>query len=115
MVYPLFTADSFWKYTEACDLVGARYPAAPLGLITVAAMLPKSWDIRLINRNTEELTDTDIDWADMVMTGGMLFQQADSLALIDRCHARGKSVVIGGADPEARSQVCDRGDVPVLG
>jgi radical SAM superfamily enzyme YgiQ (UPF0313 family) len=115
MVYPLFTADSFWKYTEACDLVGARYPAAPLGLITVAAMLPKSWDIRLINRNTEELTDTDIDWADMVMTGGMLFQQADSLALIDRCHARGKPVVIGGPDATTSPQVYAAADFRVLG
>jgi len=41
MVYPKFIPNSFWNYTEACELVGAKYPAAPLGLITVAAMLPK--------------------------------------------------------------------------
>ena len=40
MVYPKFIPNSFWNYTEACELVGAKYPAAPLGLITVAAMLP---------------------------------------------------------------------------
>ena len=61
MIYPRFIPNSFWNYTEACKLVGARYPAAPLGLITVAAMLPQTWDIRLINRNTEELTDADLD------------------------------------------------------
>ena len=72
MVSPKFVPDSFWNYTEACELVGAKYPAAPLGLITVAAMLPKHWDIRLVNRNTESLTDADIDWADLIMTGGML-------------------------------------------
>ncbi len=59
---------------------GARYPAAPLGLITVAALLPPSWEVRLVNRNTEYLTDADLDWADLVMTGGMLLQQADTLA-----------------------------------
>ena len=77
MVYPKFIPDSFWNYTEACELVGAKYPAAPLGLITVAAMLPKHWDIRLVNRNTEPLTDADLDWADLVMIGGMLNQQPD--------------------------------------
>ena len=77
MVYPRFAAESFWVYTPACELVGARYPTAPLGMITVAAMLPADWDIRLVNRNTEELTQDDLEWADMVMTGGMLFQQAE--------------------------------------
>ena len=88
MIYPRFMADSFWNFSEACELVGARYPAIPLGLITVAALLPKSWNVRLVNRNTEELAESDLDWADMVMTGGMLFQQADTLDLIEMCRAR---------------------------
>src|SRR5580692_7894039 len=67
MIYPRFMADSFWNFSEACELVGARYPAIPLGLITVAALLPKSWNVRLVNRNTEELTESDLDWADMDM------------------------------------------------
>ena len=53
LVYPTFSKATFWNYTVACELVGARYPAAPLGLITLAAMLPPTWDIRLVNRNTE--------------------------------------------------------------
>ena len=81
MIYPRFSADSFWVYTEACELAGAKYPTAPLGLITVAAMLPASWEVRLVNRNTEDLSPGDLEWADMVMTGGMLFQQADALRL----------------------------------
>ena len=68
MIYPKFVPNSFWNYTEACELVGAKYPAAPLGLITVAAMLPKHWEIRLVNRNTEFLTDENLDWADLVAT-----------------------------------------------
>ncbi len=98
MVYPRFMADSFWNFSEACELVGARYPAIPLGLITVAALLPKSWNVRLVNCNTEDLAEADLAWADMVMTGGMLFQQSDTLELIDMCRARGLPVVVGGPD-----------------
>ncbi|MGA8322735.1 MAG: B12-binding domain-containing radical SAM protein, partial [Xanthobacteraceae bacterium] len=98
MIYPRFMADSFWNFSEACELVGAQYPAIPLGLITVAALLPKSWNVRLVNRNTEELTEADLAWAEMVMTGGMLFQQSDTLELIDICRARGLPVVVGGPD-----------------
>jgi len=98
MIYPRFMADSFWNFSEACELVGARYPAIPLGLITVAALLPKSWNVRLVNRNTEELAESDLAWANMVMTGGMLFQQADTLDLIEMCRARGLPVAVGGPD-----------------
>ncbi|PYD71016.1 hypothetical protein CFR76_03390, partial [Komagataeibacter swingsii] len=62
MIFPRFNANSFWNYQAACDLAGARYPAAPLGLITVAALLPAEWDVRLVNRNTEELADADLAW-----------------------------------------------------
>ena len=68
MIFPRFNTDSFWNYRAACELTGARYPAAPLGLITVAALLPKSWEVRLVNRNTETLAEADLEWADLVMT-----------------------------------------------
>ncbi len=61
MVYPKFVPNSFWGYTEACKLVGARYPAAPLGLITVAALLPQHWEFKLVNCNTEDLELSDLD------------------------------------------------------
>ena len=96
MIYPRFAADTFWNFAETCEIFGAKYPAAPLGLITVAALLPSSWSIRLVNRNTEELTDGDLDWADLVVTGGMLPQQIDTLDIIDLCRARGKPVAVGG-------------------
>ena len=98
MIYPKFVPNSFWNYAAACKLVGAKYPAAPLGLITVAAMLPKHWDIRLVNRNTESLKDADIDWADLIMTGGMLNQQPDVVQLIELAHRSGKPVCVGGPD-----------------
>jgi radical SAM superfamily enzyme YgiQ (UPF0313 family) len=96
MIYPRFAAETFWNFAETCEVFGAKYPAAPLGLITVAALLPSHWSLRLLNRNTEELTDSDLDWADLVFTGGMLPQQIDTLDIIDLCRARGKPVIVGG-------------------
>lgn len=115
MIYPRFNAESFWNYPEACELVGARYPAAPLGLITVAALLPAEWTIRLVDRNTEELQDEDFVWADLVMTGGMITQQPDTLDLIRRAHGMDKPVVVGGPDPTSSPHVYDSADFKVLG
>jgi radical SAM superfamily enzyme YgiQ (UPF0313 family) len=115
MVYPRFSSQSFWNYEESCALVGAKYPTAPLGLITVAAMLPPTWDIRLVNRNTEELTEDDLAWADMVMTGGMLVQQPDTLRIINMCRSRGLPVVIGGPDATSSPHVYKNADFQVLG
>jgi radical SAM superfamily enzyme YgiQ (UPF0313 family) len=115
MVYPRFNALSFWNYQASCEFVGTKYPTAPLGLITVAAMLPSAWDIRLINRNTEELADDDLQWADMVMTGGMMVQQPDTLRLIELCRQRGKPVVVGGPDVTSSPHVYKAADFQVLG
>jgi radical SAM superfamily enzyme YgiQ (UPF0313 family) len=115
MLYPLFVADSFWSFAESCDLMGVRRPAAPLGLITVAAMLPASWTTRLVDCNTETVTSEDIAWADVVFTGGMLSQQADTLRLIDLCHSHGKPVVVGGPDATSSPHIYSAADFQVLG
>src|SRR5262245_28976356 len=98
LVFPAFSAHSFWNYRATCEAVGARYPAAPLGLLTVAALLPPSWTVRLVDCNTSSLGRQDLDWADVVMTGGMLPQQRGTLEVIDRAHAAGKPAVVGGPD-----------------
>ena len=115
LVHARFNAYSFWNFSEACKLVGAEYPTAPLGLITVAAMMPKHWNIRLVNRNTEELTEEHIAWADLVMTGGMLTQQIDTLRLIDIFHQHGKPVAVGGPDPTSSPHIYENADFRVLG
>jgi radical SAM superfamily enzyme YgiQ (UPF0313 family) len=115
MLYPKFVPNSFWNYTEACKLVGAKYPAAPLGLITVAAMLPSDWDVRLIDRNTQPLNDADLDWADLVMIGGMLNQQPDFIHLIDLAHRSGKPVCVGGPDVSSSPHLYADADFQVIG
>jgi hypothetical protein len=57
MVYPRFVADSFFNFRAACEAIGRRSAAAPLGLITVAALLPPEWSVRFLDRNIEELTE----------------------------------------------------------
>jgi radical SAM superfamily enzyme YgiQ (UPF0313 family) len=115
MIFPLFESASFWNYTATCAFMNVRYPTAPLGLITVAALLPAEWDVRLVNRNTEELESDDIAWADLVMTGGMFPQQTDTLALIDLCHRHGKPVIVGGPDATSSPHVYGAADFLVLG
>ncbi len=115
LICPEFSPLGFWNYKGVCRLVGAKYPAAPLGIITLAALLPQEWDIRLIDMNVTELHDSDIEWADLVFIGGMLPQQVAFLKLIDRVHARGKRVVSGGPDPTSQPEVYKSSDYLVLG
>ncbi len=114
-VYPQFTSQSFWNFRDACDLVGAKYPEAPLGLITVAAMLPPSWEIRLNDMNVEGLRPKDVEWADLIFIGGQIFQQKEHLRLIDHFRALGKTVVVGGPDATSSPHLYDRASHLILG
>jgi radical SAM superfamily enzyme YgiQ (UPF0313 family) len=115
LVFPRFNPHSFWSFQAACDFRGKRCPAPPLGLLTVAALLPPEWDVRLVNRNAEELATNDLNWADLVMTGGMLPQQRDTLWLIELCHHHGKPVVVGGPDATSSPEIYCCADFLVLG
>jgi hypothetical protein len=115
LVYPRFNAPSFWNYRATCEMAGARYPAAPLGLITVAAMLPSAWTLRLIDRNTEELVPSDFEGVDLVMTTAMLPQQGDALDIISMCREHGIPVVIGGPDATSTPEVYEDADFRILG
>ncbi len=85
---PCFKANPFRYYRATCDMGSARQPVSPPRLIMVAAMLPDTRDIRLINRTTEDLTDANIAGSDLIMTGGTRPQQWNTLAIVDLVHAR---------------------------
>ena len=115
MLHPEFSENSFWNYKDVCKLVGARYPAAPLGLTTVAALLPKDWELKLVDLNVEKLKDSLIEWADLVFISGMLPQQANFNKLIKKVHKFGKKVVAGGPDPTSQPDMYSEADYLVLG
>jgi radical SAM superfamily enzyme YgiQ (UPF0313 family) len=98
LVSPAFPLNMFWNIKATSRVQGARHPAIPLGLLTVAALLPPEWTCRLVDCNVSRLTDRDLDWADLVMSGGMNVQQAHCLEVIEHAHRRGKPVAVGGPD-----------------
>ena len=114
LVHPAFSSASFWNYRTTCELTGAKYPAIPLGLLTVAGMLPTEWDLRLVDCNAQPLTDEDILQADLVFSGGMISQQPNHLALIERVHRLGKQICVGGTDATSSPQLYDAADFLVL-
>jgi radical SAM superfamily enzyme YgiQ (UPF0313 family) len=101
LVWPRFPA-SFWSFSRMLDLLPQDVLHPPLGLITVAALCPKNWTLKLIDRNLEELRDSDILWADLVMVSGMRVQDADMRDVLLRARALGKRTIVGG--PYASSQ-----------
>jgi radical SAM superfamily enzyme YgiQ (UPF0313 family) len=115
LVYPEFRSASFWNYRETCELVDARYPAAPLGLCTVAALLPPDWEVTLVDRNVEPWDDSMLDGADVVLTGGMMPQQRDFIELIRKARAKGKTVIVGGPDATSSPHLYDDASHLVLG
>lgn len=115
MVQSKFSAFSFWNYVDVCKIVGAKYPAAPLGLMTVAALLPQQWEFKLVDANVEPLLDEHFEWADIVCTGGMLPQQHGMLSVIDKAHQNGCPVVVGGPDPSSQPNLYQSADYLVYG
>jgi radical SAM superfamily enzyme YgiQ (UPF0313 family) len=88
--------DTYWSFRHALPFEGKRCVFPPLGLLTVSALLPPSWDRRLVDLNVQSLKPRDIDWADMVFVTGMLVQKGSLRQVVQRCKARGKRVVLGG-------------------
>jgi radical SAM superfamily enzyme YgiQ (UPF0313 family) len=115
MVYPRFNPNSFWSLKGTYRVWGARGVAPPLGLMTVAALLPRDWNIRLIDSNARRVKVRDLGWADMIMTGGMQPQRPDTLRVIALGQAHGKPVVVGGPDASASPEIYAAADFLVLG
>ena len=95
LVYPEFP-DTYWSFKHALKFLGKRAAQPPLGLMTVAALLPGSWKKRLVDTNVERLRDRDLAWADVVLLSGMHIQSKSLVAIMERCRARGLRTVVGG-------------------
>jgi radical SAM superfamily enzyme YgiQ (UPF0313 family) len=110
MIWPRFPS-SFWSFDGILDMVPIETDQPPLGLLTVAALCPKSWTIRLIDRSFEDLRDEDILWADLVMVSGMRVQKDDIREILLRARALGRRTMIGGpfasSEPELLLRIAD--------
>jgi radical SAM superfamily enzyme YgiQ (UPF0313 family) len=95
LLYPEFP-DTFWSFKHALKFVRKRAALPPLGLLTVAALLPVEWHKRLIDLNVSKLNDADLAWADLVFVSGMIAQRDSVRELIVRSKTAGKTVVAGG-------------------
>ena len=110
MVWPSFP-PSFWGFEGALAMIPECGMNPPLGLITVAALCPSTWEIRLIDHAFQELRDEDLAWADLVMVSAMHAQRADALETLARARAMGRRTFVGGpwasTQPEVVALVAD--------
>ena len=95
LVYPEFP-NTYWSFKHALPFAGKRSAYPPLGLLTLSAMLPQTWEKRLVDMNVRRLKDSDLQWADIVFTSAMIVQQDSLRGVIDRCKALGRRVAVGG-------------------
>ena len=108
LVYPEFP-DTFWSFKHALKFVLKKSSSPPLGLLTVAAMLPATWEKRLVDMNVRKLRPADLAWADMVLISAMTVQRDSVLDILPKIKASGKTIVAGGplftAEPDAFPEV----------
>jgi radical SAM superfamily enzyme YgiQ (UPF0313 family) len=95
LIYPEFP-DTFWSFKHALRFIRKKSSSPPLGLLTVAAMLPEEWPRRLVDVNVSTLTPDDLAWADCAFISAMTIQRASARQLIARCRQAGLRIVAGG-------------------
>jgi radical SAM superfamily enzyme YgiQ (UPF0313 family) len=95
LIYPE-CPDTFWSFKHALKFLGKKAGSPPLGLLTVAAMLPKEWNKRLVDMQVTKLTDGDLAWADIAMVSAMAVQLESARRVIARCRKAGVRIVAGG-------------------
>jgi radical SAM superfamily enzyme YgiQ (UPF0313 family) len=98
LIYPLFP-KSFWSFEKTLALINRKALLPPLGLITVAAILPQEWEFKLVDRNVRPIIESEWNWAELVIISGMIVQKEDLLAQIQEAKRRGKPVAVGGPYP----------------
>ncbi|MGJ3245021.1 MAG: B12-binding domain-containing radical SAM protein [Elainellaceae cyanobacterium] len=98
LVYPQFP-KTFWSYEKILELVNRKVLLPPLGLVTVAAILPQDWEFKLVDRNVRAVTDDEWAWADLVILSAMIVQKQDLIDQIQEAKRHGKRVAVGGPYP----------------
>ncbi len=110
LVWPKFP-PSFWGFEGTLAIVPEKSDMPPLGLITVAGLCPPTWQLRLLDRQFEDLTDDDLRWADLVMVSAMHAQRADAIAILTRARQLGRRTFLGGpwasSEPELLAREAD--------
>ncbi len=95
LIYPTFP-KTFWSFESVLKLVGRKVTLPPLGLATVAALFPDSWDFKLVDRNIRPVTEDEWQWAEIIFCSAMVVQKQDLFEQIAAAKQRGKTVVVGG-------------------
>ena len=95
LIYPKFP-DTFWSFRHALKFIHRKASSPPLGLLTIAAMLPGEWEKELIDMNVKDLDNDDLRWADLVFVSAMSVQKESVKEVIARCKAAGVRIVAGG-------------------
>ncbi len=95
LIYPAIP-DTFWSFRHIMKFIRKKAAHVPLGLLTVASLFPRDWNLKLVDANVESVSDEVIQWADMVFIGAMIVQKESVREIIAECRALGKSVVAGG-------------------
>ena len=94
-IYPEFP-KTFWSYEKILELVNRKVLLPPLGIVTVAALLPQEWEMKLVDRNVREVSEAEWAWAELVVISGMIVQKADMATQIGNAKQRGLPVAVGG-------------------
>jgi len=95
LIYPHYP-DSFWSFKHALKFVSKKAAVPPLGLITISAMLPETWEKKLVDMNVSKLNSTDIAWADYIFISAMYIQKISVNKIIAECKTQKKTIVAGG-------------------
>ncbi|MBI4582344.1 MAG: B12-binding domain-containing radical SAM protein [Planctomycetes bacterium] len=90
------TPDTFWSFKHVLRFISRKAAFPPLGLVTIAAMLPREWEIKLVDLNTRRLSDADTAWADYVMVSAMIVHEQSVREIIARCRRLDKTIIAGG-------------------
>ena len=96
LIYPKYPDTTFWGFKYALPFIRRKAAFPPLGLLTVAAMLPEGWTLKLVDLNVMQLTDAHIEWSDIVLISAMLVQKESAQQIINLAKSKGKTVVAGG-------------------